>query len=422
MRILKLSPYYFPEKVSSTHLTSDLEKKYVEAGFDITIIAPRPTRGISLETYNEYKNKTYEEKYNGKIKIYRFKMFREKKNSLLRAIRYFLVQHKQYRKALKLTDIDVIFAGSTPPTQGMMCCKIAKKLSKKLKKKVPVVFSLQDVFPDSLVSAGMTKKGSLIWKIGRKIENYTYKNVDEIVVISEDIKNNILEKGVPEEKINLIYNWIDTAKVRPVFFEDNNLARELNIKEDKFRVVYAGNLGKAQACSSIIETANLLKDETNIEFYIFGNGNEEEKVKELANNYHLLNVHFYPLQSLDRVSEVYSIGDVCIISCKKGTGIGAFPSKTASILATGTPILASFDNDSELCRIIKNNGIGFSIDPENPEALAQSIKDAKNNLSETKMMGVKCREFAESHFDINKCTNSYIELLIKTINNKESNI
>ncbi len=91
---------------------------------------------------------------------------------------------------------------------------------------IPIVYNLQDVFPDSLVGTGLAKKGGLLWKIGRVIENFTYRNADKIIVISEDFKRNIMAKGVPEEKIEVIYNWVDENAIVPVKEEDNDLFDE----------------------------------------------------------------------------------------------------------------------------------------------------------------------------------------------------
>lgn len=94
-------------------------------------------------------------------------------------------------------------------------------------RKIPFVYNLQDIFPDSLVGTGMTKKGSFLWRIGRIIENFTYRNADKIIVISEDFKRNIMAKGVPEEKIEVIYNWIDENEVVPIAKDVNPLYHEL---------------------------------------------------------------------------------------------------------------------------------------------------------------------------------------------------
>ncbi len=413
MNILKLSHYYFPEKISSSHLSEDLEDAYINAGYTLTVLAPTPTRGISEEIYEEYKNKKYEERKGGHIKITRFSMMREGRNPIGRALRYFLVHVKHYIKAAKFSDIDVISAGSTPPTQGMFCALVKKKLSKKYNRNVPLIFSLQDVFPDSLVNAGMTKKGSLIWKIGRKIEDYTYKNADQIIVISEDIKRNIMEKGVPESKIQIIYNWIDTDVVKPVLPEQNTLMRELELDPSDFHVVYAGNLGKAQGIGVILEAAELLKEHNGIKFILFGNGAEEDKIRATIQEKHLTNVQLHPLQPMERVSEVYSIGDVCVVACRKGNGVNAFPSKTVSIMATATPILASFDKDSELCRLLDKHHCGVCCEPENAEDMVDAILSLKDDSNRVVSMGKAARDLVEESFDRNQCTTEYISLITK---------
>lgn len=92
-------------------------------------------------------------------------------------------------------DADIISSGSTPPTQGLVCARLKKKFG------IPFVYNLQDIFPDSLVSSGLVRKRSLLWKIGRRIEDKVYEAADKIIVISDDHKQNIMNKGVPEEKM-----------------------------------------------------------------------------------------------------------------------------------------------------------------------------------------------------------------------------
>ncbi len=411
MKLLKLSPYYFPESISSSHLSGDLEEAYIQAGFEIHVFAPTPTRGISDEVYDQYKDITYEERRDGYVKVRRFRMFREGKNPMLRAVRYMLVHLRQYQCAIKEPDIDVISAGSTPPTQGMLCALVKRKLSKRYGRNVPLIFALHDVFPDSLVNAGMTKKGSLVWKLGRKVEDYTYRNADKIIVISEDIKRNIIDKGVPEEKIQLIYNWIDTEAVHPVAWEDNALAKELELRREDFHVVYAGNLGKAQGVGVILDAAQQLKNRKDIKFLIFGNGAEEENIRTAIETEQLTNVELYPLQPAARVAEVYSLGDVCIVACKKGNGVNAFPSKTVSIMATATPVLASFDLESELCRLMERHHCGVCCAPEDGAQMKDAILRLAGDLPRVSEMGQNARILIENRFEKTNCTREYVRLI-----------
>lgn len=411
MKILKLSSYYLPEKISSTHLSQDLEDAYINEGFVTEIYCPTPTRNITKEVRKQYKKIKYEELKDGKIIVRRFAMFREGRNPIGRAIRYVLVNFAQYHKGTNAKDVDVIYSGSTPPTQGVLCGLVKKKLSKKYKRNVPYVYNLQDVFPDSLVTTGLTKKGSLIWKIGRKIENYTYKSADKIIVISESMKQNILEKGVPEEKVVVVSNWIDTEATKPVAKEKNRLFEEFNIPRDKFIVLYAGNFGKAQGADVVLETAEKLKNNENIQFVIFGGGAEFEKAKEKAEK--LDNVIINPLLPPERVSEVYSLGDVALITCKKGVGTSGMPSKTWSIMSCETPIIAAFDTDSELAEVLEKANAGVTVEPENAEKLANAILEMANGNAAGFTGG---REYAVENASKEKCTAKYVETIKQLLN------
>ena len=410
MRILKLPPYYEPEQISSTHLTHDLESAYVEASFEIIIYTPMPTRGVTVQVRNEYKNKSYEEKADGSIRIHRFPMFREGKTPILRALRYVLCNIVQYWKGIHAENIDVIMGASTPPTQGVLCGMVKKRLSKKYKRSVPFVYSLQDVFPDSLVTTGLAKRDSFLYKIGQKIENYTYKNADVIIVISESIKKNIMEKGVPEEKIRLIYNWIDTKQVKPVKEEDNSLFETFQISKDMFRVVYAGNLGFAQGIETILEAAKLLADQKDIEFLIFGAGAAEEQLKKTAEG--IGNVRFFPLLPPERVSEVYSLGNAGLVCCKKGIGGTGVPSKTWGVMACERPVLISFDMDSELSQIISSAKAGLCSEAGDAVALAENIEKLFNNTEDCNQIGQNARIYAENFADKKVAVEKYIETVM----------
>lgn len=398
MKILKPSAYYEPEVFSSAHLNNDLEKALVENGDEIYIVTPQPSRGCTEEDYIKYKPR--EQKYDGHVNIERFKLMKEGKNVLKRAFRYIYMNFEQYLICSKYKDIDLIYAASTPPTQGALAALLKKRLKK------PFVYNLQDVFPDSMVNAKMTKKGSLIWKIGRIVEDFTYRNADKIIVISQDIKKNLINKGVPENKIKVIYNWIDTKRVRPVSIEKNRLAKKFGITEDTFNVVYAGSIGALQGIETIINAAELLKKE-NVAFHLFGDGVNKVNIEEKARG--LNNVYFYPLQSLEYVSEVYSLGNCCIVSCKEGTGQAGLPSKTWSILACGRPIILSFDY-GELSELIVNNGLGMYSKAGDAKTLANNIRYYLQNKEICKEQGRNAREFAIKVLDKNKSMSLYIEL------------
>lgn len=406
MNLLFLDAYFEPETIAYTHLEKDLLEGLVRKNNRVQTICPIPTRGISISIKNEYKSRKHEKLYGGRVTVRRFWAPQEGKNPVVRAFRYFWCNYRSYQIGTKVKNADVVFSNSTPPTQGMLSAMVAQRLSKKYKRKVPFIYNLQDVFPDSLVNTGMTRKGSLLWKIGRKIENYTYKNADKIIVISEGLKRNIMAKGVQEEKIEVISNWIDLDVVHPVSRDENSLITEFGINPDKFLVVYAGNFGAAQGADIVLKAAEKLKNEIDIQFVIFGGGVYFEEAKKESEK--LDNVFIHALLPANRISEVYSLGDVALITCKPGTGNAGLPSKTWSIMACNTPIIASFDTNSDLADVIRDSGAGKCVEPGNVDALAEEILYLKNNFKSTFFLS----KYVKSHADKNKCVKKYIDTLI----------
>lgn len=399
MRILMLKDYYYPENCAGINLSQDLVSKLSNSGDYVDIFTPIPCRGITDKIRKEYRNKKIE--HNGNVTIYRYWLPYEKTNLIQRACRYFLQNIIQIWKGL-FHDYDVIFLGSTPPTMGLV-----GTILKKIKKK-PFVYNVQDIFPDSMITGNITKKGSIVWKIGRGIEKITYNNANHIIVINENFKKNILAKGVPESKISVINNWIDTEKVYPIARNNNNLFREFSIPTDKFIVLYAGNFGNAQGASVILEAASLLKKERDIHFVIFGGGSKFDSAKKIVKDKELKNVTINPLLEIERVPEVYSVGNVALITCKKGVGYTGMPSKTWSIMACNTPIIASFDIGSELDYILTNSHAGVCIEPENSFSLAKKIKELKDNPYFFENKG---REYVLKHALKDVCTDKYKKVI-----------
>ena len=409
MNLLFLDAYFEPEKIAFTHLERDLLEGLIQRKNIVQVICPTPTRGITEQTRKEYRNRKHEKRYDGRVVVRRFWSPQEVENSILRAFRYIWCNFRTYRIALKEKYVDVVFSNSTPPTQGMLSALVAKKLSQKCKKKIPFMYNLQDIFPDSLVNTGMTSKGSLLWKIGRKIENYTYRNADKIIVISEGFKRNIMAKGVPEDKIEVISNWIDLDSVHPVSRMENKLINEFPIDTDKFLVVYAGNFGAAQGADIVLKAAEKLKSESNIQCVIFGGGAYFERAKKEAER--LDNVFIHELMPADRISEVYSLGDVALITCKPGTGNVAMPSKTWSIMACNTPIIASFDLESDLANVIRDSGAGECVEPGNVDALAKSIEVAHLKWKLGVQKSLNLREYVRLNASKEICVERYLKAI-----------
>jgi len=405
MKILKMPPYYEPEQVASSHLTKDLEESCINDGFDIEIITPTPSRGVTKDIQKKYRVIKYEKKYGGKIKIHRFAMFGEGKNPAWRAVRYIACQIIQYIKGIKVKNVDVITGGSTPPTQGVLCSLVKKKL------KVPFIYILQDIFPESLVSTGLSRRYSLFWKIGRVIEDITYKNADIIIVISEQFKNNIMAKGVPEDKIRLIYNWVDENKIVPIKRDDNFLFDKYNLDREKFYITYCGNIGHTQNFELLVDVAKDLNEYEKIHFVLIGEGAYKEKLERSLGKNKINNITLLPLQPYEYIAHVFSLGDVGLIISKPHVGTNSVPSKTWSILSAERPVLASFDVESELGSIIKSSDCGIIVPPDSKRALMDAILRIYNDKFLFMEKGKKGRQYILNNLTRSYGTKQYIRVI-----------
>lgn len=404
MRILQIPGYFFPEKAASIYLEDNRQDAFSKAGFYTVVYTSRPQRGLSEEEYQEYKEKKVEMMYDNHVEVHRFAMYREGKNPVFRALRFFLISTIQFWKGIWAKNIDLIYVASTPPTQGALAALI-KKI-----KRVPFVYNLQDIFPDSLVGTGLAKKDGFLWKIGRIVENFTYKNSDKIIVISQDFKKNIMTKGVPEDKIIVVYNWVDQNAVKDIPRSENKLFDKYNLDRNKFYVTYNGNIGLTQNMDMLLEVAKALEANEDIQFVLVGNGAYIEQVKQIMADRNISNVHLLPFQPYEDISHVFSLGDVSLVISKPGVGENSVPSKTWSIMSASRPVLANFD-ENELKSIIADNNCGIFTKAGDKVAFTDAILKLYNDRKLCKEMGKNGRQFVMDNLTKEIGTRKYVEVV-----------
>lgn len=410
MRVLFLPAYFKPEKAASDYLWDNLYEAFSENDIVLETYAPSPCRGVPEEIRKEYRCKD-EVLYDGHLVVKRFSLYAEGKNPILRALRYVVCWFKQIRRGLSAKNCECVFLASTPPIQGMIGAFIKKY------RKIPFIFNLQDIFPDSLVNNGLANKGGLLWKIGRVIENFTYKHADKIIVISEDFKKNIMAKGVPEDKIVVVYNWVDQNAVVDVKREENKLFDKYGLDKEKFYVAYSGNIGLSQNMEMLLSVAEefLLRQAqepklADIHFVLVGEGAALENVKRTVAEKKLENVHLLPFQPYEDISHVFSLGDVSLVISKPGTGAASVPSKTWSIMSASRPVLANFD-ENELKSIVEQNECGIFTKAGDKEAFKEAILKLYNDRDLCKEYGKNGRKFVMENLTREIGTSKYVQVI-----------
>lgn len=415
VKILYLPAYFYPETAASSYLGENRNQAFADAGFEMDAYTPMPCRGISKEVREEYKKKRVEKLYDGKMTLHRFSMYAEGRNPIMRALRYVFCWIAQGWKGLRAKNVDCIYLASTPPIQGMLGAFI------KTIRGIPFVYNLQDIFPDSLVNNGLAKKDGLLWKIGRVIENFTYRNADRIIVISEDFKKNIMAKGVPEEKIVVVYNWVDQNAVVDIPREKNKLFDAYGLDRSKFYVTYNGNIGLSQNMDMLLEVmAELQVSHPDINLVLVGEGAYKAQVEKIVAEKQLKNVYLLPFQPYEDISHVFSLGDASLVISKPGTGAASVPSKTWSIMSASRPVLANFD-ENELKQIVEKHNCGIFTKAGDKEAFKQSILALYNDRELAVEMGRNGRQFVMDNLTREIGTQKYVDVIKSVVAEAKKN-
>lgn len=384
------------------YISSNLYEDMARHGMIVTIYTPMPTRGIDSATAMNYRGTAIEHRCEGNLVIHRFRFMAEGKNSVLRAVRYLLLNVVLFWKGL-FTKTDVIFVQSTPPTQGALGGML------KLMKGVPLVYNVQDLFPESLVTTGLAKQGSLLWRIGEAIMQVTYRNADRIVAISDAFKRNLVSKDVPREKVVVIPNWVDGLVVCPVDRKDNRLIERFGLEPNKFYITHCGNIGLTQNMDMLVDVAGSLQEHSDIEFLLIGDGAYKERVQDMIAHRGLRNLRVIPFQPYEDIAHVFSLGDVGLVISKAGVGGSSVPSKTWSIMAAERAVLASFDLDSELASVINNQRCGICVPSNDPVALREAILVMYRDRAGLRAMADNGRKYVTENLTRAIGTKKYID-------------
>lgn len=415
MKLLFLTSYFPPEVAASSYLGNNIRQALCDNGVTIELYTPIPSRGIDDDLRNKYKRKELELECDGLLRIHRFNLMKEGKNPITRTFRYITSCIKQLIYAIYAKDArtcDVMFVASTPPIQGAMAAFVKKSSN------IPFVYNLQDIFPDSLVGTGLAKKGGLLWKIGRVIENFTYRNADKIIVISEDFKKNIMAKGVPEDKIVVVYNWVDQNAVVDIPREQNKLIEKYGLDPNKFYVTYCGNIGLTQNMEMLVEVAKAVEANEEIHFVLVGEGAFKKELEKIIEEKNIHNITLLPFQPYEDISHVFSLGDVGIIISKPGVGANSVPSKTWSIMSASRPVLANFD-ENEIKSILQDNECGVFTKAGDKVAFTDAIIWLYENREKCKEYGKNGRQFVMDNLTREVGTAKYVEVIKSVVNNKQ---
>ena len=249
-----------------------------------------------------------------------------------------------------------------------------------------------DIFPDNFGVLSGLQKSKLFNGLSRFIL-YPLKKSNRIIVIGHDMKEKLAAKGINPEKIYKSHHWTDLNFIKPLP-KKNNFGKKYGL-EGKFVVLYAGNFSRIHNFEDLLDTAEDLKDYGEILFLLVGEGALKEKLIEESRRRNLKNILFAPFEPRSRLPEVLAVADASVILLRRGMAGLSVPSKIYSILASGRPVLALVDEESDIARIVRESNAGFVFPPGNPSKSAEAIL----KLSEEPSLGIRLGSNARNYME-----------------------
>jgi colanic acid biosynthesis glycosyl transferase WcaI len=282
--------------------------------------------------------------------------------------------------------IDGVLAMSPPLTMGISGWLAA------LRHQAPMVFNIQDVFPDVAIELGVLRAPSVI-RLARWLERFSYLRADAVTVLSDDLAENVRAKVGPRraDRVRVIPNFVDTEQIAPSDRE-NSYRREFGLS-GKQVVMYAGNVGFSQSLDLVLDAAAALAHDDDVRFVINGGGSARAELQQRARG--LDNVLFVDMQPKERLPEVLAAADIHLVPLKQGLARSSVPSKLYSILAAGRPVVASVDRATEVARTIEKAGAGLAVEPDQPEAFTKAVARLLHDPDGAKAMGRSGRRYVE---------------------------
>lgn len=391
MNLLITSQYFWPENFPINDLARGLRQR----GHDVTVLTGMPNypEGRFYPGYRAFPIRI--DRHEG-IKIVRVPMVPKGSGNAVRMLLYYwslavascLVVPVFFRNKV---DLAFVYQPS-PITVGLPALML------KAMEKTPVWIWVQDLWPETLAGTGMVRS-ALVLRLTDRLVRFIYSKCDRVLVQSEAFVSRIVKKGVPRGRIRFFPNSAPEL-YRPTIVDP--AAPERDLMPQGFRVLFAGNLGRAQDIPTILSAAENLKQEADIHWVIVGDGplrawaEEGIRTRGLEKTVHLLGR--YPEQAMPRF---FSLADVLLVTLKKDPVFAiTVPSKIQSYLASGRPIAAALDGEG--ARVIQESGAGLTVPAGDAEALARAVsKMHEMPKSDLESMARLSREYSQSHFERN---------------------
>ncbi len=397
MRILFLTQWFDPEPIFKGLAFA---KRLARAGHEVEVLTGFPNYPEG-KLYDGYRLRPWEREVIDGISVVRVPLFPSHDGSSVK--RTFNYLSFSLSSALLgpflVRSADVVYVYHPPGTVAFPAAVL------KVLRGMPFVYDINDLWPDSLPATGMLKNRAAL-KALDLWSRLTYMMATRIVIGSPGVKRVLQERGVPEDKISVIFNWCDEEKLlpagRPISPDDRALM------EGEFNVVFAGNMGRAQALDAVLDAASLIADRLpHVRFVFIGGGVDVGGLKQRADELGLTNVLFLPRRPMSEIGSILELADALLVHLRDDPLFRVtLPSKTQAYLAVGRPIIMAVLGDA--AELVERAGGGIGCSPEDAVSIAAAVERlAEMPLEEREEMGRRGAEFYAKELSISAGTRHF---------------
>lgn len=407
MKILYVSQYFPPEMGAPAARAAELARYWVEDGHEVTVLTGfpnHPTGVVSAEYRRRFRRLVMRENLRG-VDVVRTWLFPfPNRKAYERMLNYSSFCASASTTGMFVSRPDVLIATSPQLLVGLSGWWLARI------KRVPFVFEVRDLWPESLTAVGMGTSDSILNRSLGSVAGFLYKRSEHIVVVTPAFQEYLIRNWrVPPEKISVVENGVESDQFNP---RANNadLRRELGA-EGKFVVGYLGTMGMAHGLESVVQAATeLQRTAPNVLFLMVGEGSDKERVIKLARSQGLTNMRFVGQQPREKVPEFISISDACLVLLKKAELFKTvIPTKMLEFMSCARPVILGVDGQAR--KIMDQAGAGVFVEPENAAALVQVITQLAANPLLRETLGRNGRRHIVEHFSRQQTAKAYIAVL-----------
>ena len=407
VKILYISQYFPPEIGAPAARASELARHWVRAGQDVTVLTgfPNHPNGVVPPEYCcALRKLVVRENFEG-IKVFRSWLLPfPNRKPYERMLNYSSFCASSAITGMVLSRPEVVIATSPQLLVALSGWWIARC------KRVPFVFEVRDLWPESLAAVGLGTHKSMLYRALARIAGFLYRWSDHIVVVTAAFKEHLIKNwNVPSEKISIIQNGVETDVFSPSN-ADQSLRSQLGA-EKKFIVSYIGTIGIAHGLDTLIDAASKLQTSApNVLLLLAGEGADRERICSIAKSRGLTNLHFAGPQPRERIPAYIAASDACMVLLKKSEIFETvIPTKMLEFMSCGRPVVVGLEGQSR--KIIENAAAGIWITPESSEDLTKAIMQLEANRALGKQLGANGRNYILQHFSRKQTATEYLALL-----------